>query len=312
MKTIWPTSGILFASMTRSDTTDDDGCWHDDIYVEDTGFDEQDTGFDERVEAWPDDEHLDAETLPSWAVSSPETRPELPTAHAVTHMGASASITNYRNTVVLTQAAEAGAHSRNGVELPAAAQSLAVSSPETRTEMPAVHAVTDMGASASITSNANTGVLTQVALAEAEATWARQRNEHACRQHAATPCPRDDRANFRHGGASHPAVRPTLLMPPRTWVPAVHDVLLVTRVWQNVVWVWNESQDHSHRGVGLLTAQWLLGDVPHFLPAGDKHIHICQLLPDDSDLPVVQMSSMPPRGWPGGRGMWLVRWLEGM
>jgi len=163
MKTIWPTSGILFASMTRSDTTDDDGCCPDEPYVEDMGIDEQDTGFDERVEAWPDDEHLDAETLPSWAVSSPEARP-----------GASASITNYRNTVVLTQAAEAGAHSRNGVELPAAAQSLAVSSPETRTEMPAVHAVTDMGASASITSNTNTGVLTQVALAEAEATWARQ------------------------------------------------------------------------------------------------------------------------------------------
>ena len=107
-------------------------------------------------------------------------------------------------------------------------------------------------------------------------------------------------------------MRPTLLMPPRTWVPAVGDVLLVTRVWQNVVWVWNESPDHSHRGVGLLTAQWLLGNVPHFLPARDKHIHICQLVPDDSDLPVVQMSSMPPRDWTGGRGIWLVRRLEGM
>ena len=297
MKTISPTSRILFASMTRSDTTDDDGCGHDDMYVEDTGFDEQDTGFDERVEAWPDDEHLDAETLPSWAVSSPETRPAV-----------RASITNYRNTVVLTQAAEAGAHSRNGDELPAAAQSLAMSSPERRTEMPAVNTVTDMGASALITSNTHTGVSTQTALAEAEATWARQRNEHACRQHASTPSP-----CFRHGGASHPAVRPTLLMPPQTWRPAVHDVLLVTRVWRDVVWVWNESQDHSHRGVGQLTTQWMFGNVPHFMPDVNKHIFICALhqAQDDSGLPLVQMSSMPPRGWPGGRGIWLVRWLEG-
>jgi hypothetical protein len=104
----------------------------------------------------------------------------------------------------------------------------------------------------------------------------------------------------------------TFLRPPTSWTPSTSDILVVTRIWRDVVWVWNESQDHSHRGVGLLTAQWLLGDVPHFLPARDKHIHICQLLPDASDVPVVQMSSMPPRGWPGGRGIWLVQWLEGM
>ena len=173
------------------------------------------------------------------------------------------------------------------------------------------------------TNYTNIAVLTQAALREAEATRDRERHQHTCGQHTAaplatsttTPPPREDQMLCSHTGESHSGRQAplTLLSAPQTWRPALHEVLLVTRIWRDMIWVWNESERDSHHGVGIVLFRWLLGEYPHWQPAAQKHVQITGHFQDqeDSGLPVVQMNGIIPSGWPWGRGILMVRWLEG-
>ena len=120
------------------------------------------------------------------------------------------------------------------------------------------------------------------------------------------------RAHFRHVGQDQPGVPLRYLRPPQTWTPRRFDVLLVTRKWREVVWLWNESASESHQGVGLLTMQWLVGPVPHFVPAVDFHVMITDIGWDEAGMTQLQMTSIVPSGWFGGRGIWFLRYLHGM
>jgi hypothetical protein len=120
----------------------------------------------------------------------------------------------------------------------------------------------------------------------------------------ATPFPRDDPG--RHAPE-------TWLPPPQTWRPAVHGLLLVTKIWRDMIWVWNESTSDSHHGVGIVIFRWLLGEPHHFQPAAQKYVFITGHFQDqeDSDLTVVKMRPIIPQGWPWGHCCLMVRWLEG-
>ena len=169
----------------------------------------------------------------------------------------------------------------------------------------------------------NIAVLTPAALREAEATRDRDRHQHNCDQHTSarraasttTPPPHEDQMPSRHTCDGHCGQHAplTLLSPPQTWQPALHDVLLVTRIWRDMIWVWNESATDSHHGVGIILMRWLIGDYPHWMPAAQKHCIITGHFQDqeESGLPVIQIHAILPSGWPWGRGLLMVRWLEG-
>ena len=152
------------------------------------------------------------------------------------------------------------------------------------------------------------------ALRQAEAVRHMDRHPHDSATAAAsttTPPPREDqRPTCDHGGLHAPL---TLLPPPETWRPAPRDVLLVTRIWRDTIWVWNESATDSHHGVGIILMRWLIGDYPHWMPAAQKHCIITGHFQDqeESGLPVIQIHAILPSGWPWGRGLLMVRWLEG-
>ena len=120
------------------------------------------------------------------------------------------------------------------------------------------------------------------------------------------------RAHFRNVGQDHPEVRLRYLTPPEEWTPSRFDVLVVTRKWRDVVWLWNESVSESHQGMGLLTMQWLVGPAPHFLPAMDFHVMITDISWDEAGMTQLQMTSILPCDWDGGRGIWFLRYLHGM
>ena len=122
----------------------------------------------------------------------------------------------------------------------------------------------------------------------------------------------DASADFRHVGQDHPGVPLRYLRPPQSWTPRRFDVLLVTRKWREVVWLWNESVSESHQGVGLLTMQWLVGPAPHFVPAVDFHVMITDISWDEAGMTQLQMTSILPCGWSSGRGIWFLRYLHGM
>ena len=130
-----------------------------------------------------------------------------------------------------------------------------------------------------------------------------------------TPPPHEDQMPSRHTCDGHCGQHAplTLLSPPQTWQPALHDVLLVTRIWRDMIWVWNESATDSHHGVGIILMRWLIGDYPHWMPAAQKHCIITGHFQDqeESGLPVIQIHAILPSGWPWGRGLLMVRWLEG-
>ena len=110
-----------------------------------------------------------------------------------------------------------------------------------------------------------------------------------------------------------PASMPMMfLRPPTSWTPSTSDILVVTRIWRDVVWVWNESHALPHQGVGQLKTVWLVGEAPHFMPRMDTHVLISTVNYGEDCMIQLQMSSIPPSGWQGGRGIWMLRWLFGM
>jgi hypothetical protein len=119
-------------------------------------------------------------------------------------------------------------------------------------------------------------------------------------------------AQRRNVDQDHPGVPLRYLTPPKEWEPSRFDVLVVTRKWRDVVWLWNESVSESHQCVGLLTMQWLVGPAPHFVPAVDFHVMITDISWDEAGMIQLQMTSILPCGWSGGRGIWFLRYLHGM
>jgi len=165
----------------------------------------------------------------------------------------------------------------------------------------------------------NIGVHTMGALAEAEATREELESERdtwvgstaaPSETSTATPSSCEDQMLRSDPGRHAPL---TLLPPPQTWRPAVHDLLLVTKIWRDLIWVWNESASDSHHGVGIVISRWLVGERHHFQPEAQKHVFIDWHFQDqeDSDLTVVQMTPIWPQGWPWGHCCLMVRWLEG-
>jgi hypothetical protein len=169
-------------------------------------------------------------------------------------------------------------------------------------------------------------VLTQAAAVAAQQTYAREvirRRQEEARiawyldrqaslDASAVEASDAARARFRHAGQDHPRVPLRYLRPPQSWTPCRFDVLVVTRKWRDVVWLWNESVSESHQGMGLLTMQWLVGPAPHFVPAIDDHVMITDICWDEAGMAQLQMASIVPSGWFGGRGIWFLRYLHGM
>ena len=169
-------------------------------------------------------------------------------------------------------------------------------------------------------------VLTQAAAVAAQQTYAREvirrrqeearmawyTDRQASLDASAVEAPDAARAHFRHVGQDHPGVPLRYLRPPQSWTPGRFDVLVVTRKWRDVVWLWNESVSESHQGMGLLTMQWLVGPAPHFVPAVDFHVMITDICWDEAGMTQLQMTSILPCGWSSGRGIWFLRYLHGM
>jgi hypothetical protein len=63
--------------------------------------------------------------------------------------------------------------------------------------------------------------------------------------------------------------------------------------------------------VGVQKLAWLC-ETLHFLPRMDKHVLISIVNYGEDCMIQLQMSSIPPEGWRGGRGIWMLRWLFGM
>ena len=145
---------------------------------------------------------------------------------------------------------------------------------------------------------------------EARTAWYTDRQ--AALDESAIESPDAARASFRFVGQDHPEVPLRYLRPPQSWTPRRFDVLLVTRKWRGVVWLWNELASESHQGVGLLTQQWLVGPAPHFMPAVDFHVMITDVGWDEAGMTQLQMTSIVPSGWFGGRGIWYLRYLFGL
>ena len=174
------------------------------------------------------------------------------------------------------------------------------------------------------TSNITTEIsseMTQAAVVAAQQTYARdviRRRQEEARMawyldrqaslHAsAVENPDAARAHFRNVNQDNAGMPLRYLRPPQSWTPGRFDVLVVTRKWRDVVWLWNGSVSESHQGVGLLTMQWLVGPVPHFVPAVDFHVMITDIGWDEADMTQLQMTSIVPSGWFGGRGIWFLR-----
>ena len=87
--------------------------------------------------------------------------------------------------------------------------------------------------------------------------------------------------------------------------------MLITQVWNDVVWLWDSAHTHSHHGVALVMSRWLLGAPPHYAPNVNSTIAIWRVDDDDTGLAVLTVVAQPPAGWPWGSCMWLLRWLDG-
>ena len=209
----------------------------------------------------------------------------------------------------------------------AATECLTAPAAETCLVVPTPHAAPDMQARETSATTAEIRAPDAVALAEADANWARRQIRETWRlqqraeggdtadsgaMSAAAAPATHDRETARDERAGRPRVPLSVRVLPQAWRPAVHDVLLVTGVWRDVVWLWDESHEHSHHGVGLLTSQWLLGDVPHWMPTANRRVIISAVTDDESGLAVLHMAGVQPDGWSSGWCMWLIRWLDGV
>ena len=103
-----------------------------------------------------------------------------------------------------------------------------------------------------------------------------------------------------------------VLRPRPNWTPCLSDVLLVTRKWRDVVWVWNESPSDSRQGVGLLTMQRLLGPGELVWPAPICHVMIQRISYDSDGMIQFEMLIEEPCGSSGAQGIGMLRWLHGM
>jgi hypothetical protein len=87
--------------------------------------------------------------------------------------------------------------------------------------------------------------------------------------------------------------------------------MLITNVWNDVVWLWDTAHTQSHHGVALLASRWLVGVPPHYVPHVNSTVTIWRVDDDDTGLAVLTAVAQPPAGWPGGSSMWRLRWLDG-
>ena len=167
------------------------------------------------------------------------------------------------------------------------------------------------------------------ALADAEADRERFRIAEAWRiqQRSVAPDPTDtwNRRNAAHTHGAAQESRPPVVLPPdevtpapclrrmipRAWRPEGNTVMLVTNIWNDVVWLWDVGHTQSHHGVALIASRWLVGDAPRYFPSANTHVSVWHTGDDDSGLAVLHVSGLRPQGWSSGECIWILRWLDG-
>jgi len=98
---------------------------------------------------------------------------------------------------------------------------------------------------------------------------------------------------------------------PRSWAPTLHFAMMVTALWHDIVWLWDEDCVVAHRGVAQLVQRYEIGDPPYMEPNWNSRIHISRISTDISGMPELHLTPTKSPDWFSGCCVWVVRWLDG-